>query len=69
MNKKIVRFDLYCENCRYDTTPETEDPCNKCLAMPVREDSKRPDRFWAKTGTAEKLKKGKKVNHEESDEG
>ena len=39
---KFVRFDIYCKDCKYQTTEETDDPCNECLAEPVNEYSKKP---------------------------
>lgn len=37
-----VRFDKYCENCKYSKTPETEDPCDECLNCPMNFESNKP---------------------------
>lgn len=28
---KEVHFDQYCKTCKYENTPESEDPCDECL--------------------------------------
>lgn len=38
----IVKFDEWCESCKYFETEETEDPCNECLNESVNEDSRKP---------------------------
>ncbi|MBP5597726.1 MAG: hypothetical protein J6Y02_20310 [Pseudobutyrivibrio sp.] len=45
---KEVKFAIYCPLCVYTDTPETEDPCNECLATPAREDSHRPEKYKPK---------------------
>lgn len=50
MTARIVEFENYCSKCRYYETKETEEPCNECLHEPVRDDSRKPLRFWPKTG-------------------
>ena len=42
---KEVYFDKYCHKCKFKATPETEDPCNECLAEPVNDHSHKPVRF------------------------
>ena len=39
---KEVYFDQYCETCKYFEIPETEDPCNECLANPSNMYSHKP---------------------------
>lgn len=39
---KEVRFDTWCETCKYAETPETDDPCNYCLAQPYNAYSTKP---------------------------
>lgn len=41
-NNKEVRFDLYCETCRYYDLAESEDPCYECLENPVNCYSHKP---------------------------
>lgn len=54
-NKKIVRYDLYCKDCKSRDKLEVDDPCYECLASPVNDDSIIPINFEKK----EKTKKGK----------
>lgn len=42
---KEVRFDIWCEKCQYNNTPETDDPCNECLARSNNSDSTKPIDF------------------------
>ena len=49
-----VEFDTYCPTCRFKETDEAESPCRECLNVPARVDSRRPERYWAKTGTNKK---------------
>lgn len=30
-----VQFNKYCNKCKYKSTPEVEDPCNRCLHFPA----------------------------------
>lgn len=39
---KEVRFDIWCENCDYHLTDETDDPCNECLAKSYNVYSTKP---------------------------
>lgn len=32
---KEVYFSEYCKTCKFEKTPETEDPCNECLEYPA----------------------------------
>ena len=34
-SNKEVRFDLYCQTCRYYDLAESEDPCYECRVYPV----------------------------------
>ena len=38
----LVRFDVYCRNCQHKDVPEEKDPCDMCLAVPAREETKKP---------------------------
>lgn len=42
MATRMVRYDVYCEKCKYADTPEVEDPCDECLCYPGQEDSRQP---------------------------
>ena len=44
-NEKEVRFDIYCNRCKYKDLPENEDPCWDCLTETVNENSKKPVYF------------------------
>ena len=39
---KEVRFDLYCDRCKYKEKDDYGEPCFSCLDEPVREYSHRP---------------------------
>lgn len=45
---KEVRFDEYCETCKYESKKEDEDPCDECLNNPVNLYSKKPVNWKAK---------------------
>lgn len=42
IHEKEVRFDLYCQTCRYRDTDAADDPCDECLMNPVNEGSVKP---------------------------
>lgn len=44
-NMHIVEFDMYCPTCKYKKTKETDDPCNLCLTITVRENSRKPEKW------------------------
>ena len=39
---KEVFFSKYCETCENSKLPETEDPCNECLAQGWNANSHKP---------------------------
>ena len=43
-----VRFDIWCEQCKYSDRDEIKDPCNDCLATPANTDSEKPLYFEEK---------------------
>lgn len=45
---KEVRFDQYCEKCKYKENKETESPCDECLENPVNLYSHKPVKFEEK---------------------
>ncbi len=49
MVEKIVEFYKYCQKCKYESLPESEDPCNECLTNSVNEDSHMPTEFVEKS--------------------
>lgn len=42
---KEVRFNEYCDKCKYKDVDETEDPCNECLTHPANWCSHKPVKF------------------------
>ena len=50
---KEVYFQLYCSQCKDKDTPETEDPCNDCLAHPSNQWSHKPLYFKEKDNAKE----------------
>jgi len=47
-NTKEVNFRLYCPKCKHYELPETEDPCNECLAQGWNYDSRKPINYEEK---------------------
>lgn len=45
---KIINFDDFCHLCEQEPIESTEEPCNECLGIPVREDSHTPINFKMK---------------------
>lgn len=45
-----VRFDKYCETCKYKDKKDTDEPCDGCLENTVNLDSEKPVN-WAKKET------------------
>ena len=45
---KEVYFGLYCNQCQYYDTPESEDPCDECLTSPSNVYSHKPINFKEK---------------------
>lgn len=52
MAEKEVHFARYCRTCKYHALPETEDPCDECLAYPVNEDSHCPVYYMKQSKTS-----------------
>lgn len=42
---KEVRFDIYCEKCKFASSSPSSDPCNECLGDPCNEGSHVPRLF------------------------
>lgn len=42
---KIVEFELYCSKCKHYDSSDADDPCDYCLSVPARENSKRPIKY------------------------
>ena len=57
---KEVYFDKYCETCKYENTPEKEDPCHECLNNPTNVHSQKPINFKEKEVKKETKKNIKK---------
>lgn len=47
-SKKFVRFDKYCEKCKYAKKSPTNDPCNDCLGIGAREGTEKPQYYEEK---------------------
>lgn len=48
INTKEVRYDIYCEKCKYFKLEDWEDPCNDCLNQPWNVYSRKPIYFKEK---------------------
>lgn len=44
---KIVDFYEYCKTCKYKDVFINEPPCNECISIPARPDSRRPEKWEA----------------------
>ena len=47
-DKKIVEFEKYCPTCAFSEKGASSDPCNKCLGIPARVDSHKPENWKEK---------------------
>lgn len=47
-HEKMVFFDKYCTKCKYETTEETDDPCNECLSSYTNFETRKPVKFEEK---------------------
>lgn len=47
-NMKLVDFDRFCPNCKYENIENTEDPCDECLGSPALQYSHKPINFKKK---------------------
>ena len=43
--EKIVEFELYCSKCKHYNSSDADDPCDYCLSIPARENSRRPIKY------------------------
>lgn len=48
VQEKEVYFNIYCETCKHQFSPEVEEPCNECLENGVNIDSHKPVKWEAK---------------------
>lgn len=44
-NLHIVNFDLYCPACKHFNKNQNEEPCDTCLSVPARKDSRKPEKW------------------------
>lgn len=45
---KEVYFDKYCQTCKYEKLPETDEKCDYCLDHPANVHSHKPVNWEAK---------------------
>lgn len=45
---KIVEYDKYCKDCRYEKLSEDDDPCFECLCDSVNVNSHKPTKWEEK---------------------
>lgn len=45
---KIVAFEKYCKQCKYEFTKEEDEPCFNCLINSVNVNSRKPVNFKEK---------------------
>ena len=44
-----VNFEQYCLTCRYWNKDAYTEPCFECLGIPVRPDSRKPEKWEERT--------------------
>jgi len=44
---KIVDFYEWCKTCRHRNKLSTEEPCDECISIPARHDSRKPEKWEA----------------------
>ena len=59
MMEKIVEFELYCSKCKHYNSSDADDPCDYCLSVPARENSRRPIKYEENKKTVKKTKERK----------
>ena len=47
-NYKFTDFAYYCPRCKHCDKKEDEEPCDECLAVGARPNTKKPERFEEK---------------------
>lgn len=57
--EKIVEFELYCSKCKHYDSSDADDPCDYCLSVPARENSRRPIKYDENKKTVKKTKERK----------
>jgi hypothetical protein len=57
--EKIVEFELYCSKCKHYDSSDADDPCDYCLSVPARENSRRPIKYEENKKTVKKTKERK----------
>ena len=57
--EKIVEFELYCSKCKHYDSSDADDPCDYCLSVPARENSRRPIKDEENKKTVKKTKERK----------
>lgn len=55
----IVEFDKYCSKCKNKKVKQEHEPCNTCLGIATRPDSRKPEKFEEN----DKLKRRTTVGH------
>ena len=52
--QKHTNFEKYCPICKHSKEPESESPCNECLAVGGREYTEKPEYFEECTSVRKK---------------
>lgn len=50
MALREVDFHSYCGKCKWKTKDDNEPPCDECMAVSAREDSRKPLKFRHESG-------------------
>lgn len=51
-----VDFRTYCASCKYRDKKEFEDPCNECLEVGMRENTRVPEKYVESTKKEKKAR-------------
>ena len=47
-DKHIVKFEEYCKSCMFWDVSSTKEPCDSCLEVAARTDSRKPEKYVEK---------------------
>ena len=47
-NMHLVEYEVYCASCEHAESDPAEDPCDECLGVPARENTRKPINYKEK---------------------
>jgi hypothetical protein len=45
----LVEFDMYCPSCKYVKVKQEDEPCNTCLNVAARNETRKPEKWEENT--------------------